>query len=114
MAHVKAGRVKLLAVTTAQRSTLVPDTPATAGSGLPGDGTVAWSGLFAPAGTPPEIVNRRATETARVATLPEMQKTFETLGGEAAGAAPAEFGAQVKRDIAKRRKVVADGNIRVD
>lgn len=114
MGHVKAGRVKLLAVTTAQRSALVPDTPTMAESGLPGYETVAWFGLFAPAGTPPEIVNRMATETARIAKLPEMQKTFETLGGEAVGNTPAEFGAQVKRDIAKWKKVVADGNIKVD
>jgi tripartite-type tricarboxylate transporter receptor subunit TctC len=114
MGHVKAGRVKLLAVTTAQRSSLVPDTPTMAESGLPGYETVAWFGLFAPAGTPPEIVNRMATEAARIAKLPEMRATFETLGGEPVGNTPAEFGAQVRRDIAKWRKVVADAKITVD
>ena len=112
--HVKAGRVKLLAVTTMQRSPLVPDTPTMNESGLPGYETVAWFGLFAPTGTPPDIVNRVAVETARIAKLPEMRATFETLGGEPVGNTPAEFGAQVKRDIAKWRKVVADGNIKVD
>jgi tripartite-type tricarboxylate transporter receptor subunit TctC len=112
--HIRQGRVKALAVTTAQRSSLVPDLPTVAESGLPGFETVAWFGLFAPAGTPREIVQRLADETAKLVQRPEIREVIANLGGEPVGNSPAAFAAIVKSDLAKWRKVVSDANVKVD
>ncbi|HVF63850.1 MAG TPA: tripartite tricarboxylate transporter substrate binding protein [Casimicrobiaceae bacterium] len=114
MGHIKAGRVKALAVTTAQRSTLVPDIPTVAESGLPGFETVAWFGIFAPTGTPREIVQRLADETAKVVQRPDIREAIATLGGEPVGNSPAAFAAIVKGDLTKWRNVVNDANVKVD
>jgi len=112
--HIKAGRVKALAVTTAQRSPLVPDLPTVSESGLPGYETVAWFGLFAPAGTPKEIVQRIADETAKAVQRSEIRDSIAALGGEPVGNSPSAFAAIVRSDLAKWRKVVSDGNVKVD
>jgi tripartite-type tricarboxylate transporter receptor subunit TctC len=114
MPHMKSGNVRALAVTTAQRSPLVPELPTLAESGLPGYETVAWFGLFAPAGTPKEIVTRLQTEVARIVREPDIKARIATLGGEPVGNKPEEFAAIVKGDIAKWRKVVKDANVHVD
>ena len=114
MGHIKSGRVKALAVTTSQRSSLVPDIPTVAETGLPGFETVAWFGLFAPAGTPKEIVARLADETAKVVQRPEIREAIASLGGEPVGNTPAAFAAIVKGDLAKWRKVVTEANVKVD
>ncbi len=112
--HIKSGRVKALAVTTAQRSALVPELPTVAESGLPGYETVAWFGLFAPTGTPKEIVQRLADETAKIVQQPDIRERITGLGGEPVGNAPAAFAATVKSDLAKWRRVVKDANVKVD
>ena len=112
--HIKAGRVKALAVTTAQRSPLVPDLPTVSESGLPGYETVAWFGLFAPTGTPKEIVQRIADETAKAVQRSEIRDSIAALGGEPVGNSPSAFAAIVRSDLAKWRKVVSDGNVEVD
>jgi tripartite-type tricarboxylate transporter receptor subunit TctC len=114
MGHIKSGRVKALAVTTAQRSALVPEIPTVSESGLPGFETVAWFGIFAPAGTPKEIVQRLADETAKAVQRPEIREAIAGLGGEPVGNSPAAFTAIVKSDLAKWRKVVSDANVKVD
>jgi tripartite-type tricarboxylate transporter receptor subunit TctC len=114
MGHIKSGRVKALAVTTSQRSSLVPEIPTVAESGLPGFETVAWFGIFAPTGTPKEIVQRLADETAKVVQRPEIREAIAALGGEPVGNSPAAFAAIVKGDLAKWRKVVTEANVKVD
>jgi tripartite-type tricarboxylate transporter receptor subunit TctC len=114
MGHIKSGRVKALAVTTAQRSALVPDVPTMAESGLAGYETVAWFGLFAPAGAPGDIVARLAAETAKIVQQPAIREQIASLGGEPVGNAPAEFSTIVRSDIAKWKRVVADAKVKVD
>lgn len=114
MGHIKAGRVRALAVTTAQRSDLVPDLPTVAESGLPGFETVAWFGLFAPAGTPREIVQRVRDEVARIVQQPEIVERIRTLGGEPVGNSPEAFAAIVRADIAKWKQVAKAANISAD
>ena len=114
MPLIKAGSVRPLAVTTAQRSPLVPDLPTLAESGLPGYETVAWFGLFAPAGTPTEIVARLQAEVARILREPDIRERIAFLGGEPVGNKPEEFAVIVKGDVAKWRKVVKDANVHVD
>jgi tripartite-type tricarboxylate transporter receptor subunit TctC len=114
MGHIKSGRVKALAVTTAQRSALVPELPTMAESGLPGYETVAWFGLFAPAGTPKEIVARIATETAKIVQQPDIRERIAGLGGEPVGNSPEAFAAIQRVDLAKWKKLVADAKVTVD
>jgi len=103
-----------LAVTTAQRSPLVPDIPTIAESGLPGFETVAWFGLFAPAGTPREIVDRIQKDVATIVQMPDIKERIVALGGEPVGNAPEAFAAIVKSDIAKWKDVAKKANIRAD
>jgi tripartite-type tricarboxylate transporter receptor subunit TctC len=112
--HIRSGKVRALAVTTAQRSPLVPEIPTLAESGLPGYETVAWFGLFAPAGTPRDVVLRLRDEVARIVELPEIRERMATLGGEPVGNAPEAFAAIVHADIAKWKRVVAAGSITAD
>jgi tripartite-type tricarboxylate transporter receptor subunit TctC len=114
MGHIKAGRVRALAVTTAQRSSLVPDLPTIAEAGLPGFETVAWFGLFAPAGTAPEIVARLRDEVAKIVQQPDIRERIVTLGGEPVGNTPAEFAAIVRGDVAKWKGVAKAANIVAD
>jgi tripartite-type tricarboxylate transporter receptor subunit TctC len=114
MGHIKAGRVRALAVTTAQRSSLVPDLPTIAEAGLPGFETVAWFGLFAPAGTAPEIVARLRDEVAKIVQQPDIRERIVTLGGEPVGNTPAEFAAIVRGDVAKWKGVAKAASIVAD
>jgi tripartite-type tricarboxylate transporter receptor subunit TctC len=114
MGHIKAGRVRALAVTTAQRSDLVPDLPTVAESGLPGFETVEWFGLFAPAGTPREIIQRVRDEVARIVQQPEIVERIRALGGEPVGNSPEAFAAIVRADIAKWKQVAKAANISAD
>jgi len=114
MPHIKSGNVRALAVTTAQRSALVPDIPTLAESGLPGFETVAWFGLFAPAGTPKPILDKLQAEVARIVREPEIRERMTALGGEPVGNSPEAFAAIVKGDVAKWKKVVKDANVHVD
>ena len=114
LGHIKAGRIKALAVTTASRSKFVPDLPTVDEAGLKGFETVAWFGLLAPAGTPVEIIGRTREEVARIIQTPELRARIDSLGAEPVGNTPPQFAAVIRADIAKWRKVVADANIRVD
>src|SRR5262249_18779997 len=91
MQQVRAGKLKALAVTTARRSTLVPDLPTLAEAGLPGfDIYTSW-GFMAPAGTPKEIVAKWNAEVARILATPEMKAFFAQQGAEPAPSSPEEF-----------------------
>ena len=114
MGHIKAGRVRALAVTTAQRSSLVPELPTVAEGGLPGFETLAWFGLFAPAGTPPGVVSRIRDEVAKIVQQPDIRERIVTLGGEPVGNTPEEFAAIVRGDIAKWKGVAKAANIVAD
>ena len=114
MGHIKAGRVRALAVTTAQRTPLAPDLPTVAESGLPGFETVAWFGLFAPAGTPREIVDKLRDEVAKIIQQPDVRERIATLGGEPVGNTPAAFAGIVRDDVAKWKKVARDAKISAD
>ena len=114
MGHIKAGRIKALAVTTLQRSKFVPELPTVNESGLKGFETVAWFGLIAPAGTPPAVVTRTRDEVARILQTPELRERIESLGGEPVGNSPQEFAAIIRADIAKWRKLVDQAGIKAD
>jgi tripartite-type tricarboxylate transporter receptor subunit TctC len=111
---IKAGKLKALAVTTRSRSALMPELPTIAEAGLPGFETVAWFGVLAPVGTPPEVVNRLSGEIAKIAKSPEIRERLVAMGAEPVGSTPEEFKAVIDRDIAKWKPLAQKVNIKVD
>lgn len=107
-------KVRLLAVTTAKRSKLLPDTPTVAESGLPGYEAMPWLGLVAPAGTPAPVVTKLYNTLQEVLKEQPIQEKFDSLGLEIIGNKPDEFAAFIKKDITKWSKVVKDSGAKVD
>jgi tripartite-type tricarboxylate transporter receptor subunit TctC len=110
----KGGKLRALAVTTAQRSSVAPDVPTLAEAGLPGYEVGSWQGVFAPAGTPPEIVRRLNAEIVKIINLPEVREKLVGLGAEPAPNTPEAFGAMVKSEVAKWADVVKKSGAKVD
>lgn len=107
-------KVRLLAVTTAKRSKLLPDTPTVAESGLPGYEAMPWLGFVAPAGTPAPVVTKLYNTLQEVLKEQPIQEKFDSLGLEIIGNKPDEFAAFIKKDITKWSKVVKDSGAKVD
>jgi tripartite-type tricarboxylate transporter receptor subunit TctC len=112
--QVKAGKLKALAVTSAGRSFVAPEVPALAEAGLPGYDISSWQAMFAPAGTPREIVARLHSDTAKILRSPENQKRLSELGLEPGGMAPEDLAAFIRSEIPKLGKVVKESGARVD
>ncbi len=112
--QVKGGTLKALAVTTATRSPAMPDLPTVAEAGVPGFEASSWFGVFAPAGTPKEIVAKLQTEIARILKSPEMTERLAQQGAVAVGNTPDEFGAYVQSELVKWAGVVKASGARVD
>jgi tripartite-type tricarboxylate transporter receptor subunit TctC len=112
MPFVKAGKLRALAVTSAERSPLEPALPTMAESGVPGYEVVGWQGLFAVAGTPPEIVRRMQGEVAKALQLPEMRERLAALGAEPVGSTPQEFGAYFRAENGRWGRVIREKGIR--
>ena len=110
--HVKNGKLKALAITGAKRSAAAPDLPTVAESGMPGYQVYEWNAIFAPAGTPPAIINRLQAEIAKVVKIPEVRDRMLALGGEIVASSPADLGAWVREQTASWARVVRDGNIK--
>jgi tripartite-type tricarboxylate transporter receptor subunit TctC len=110
MPHVKSGKVKPVAVTTAKRSQAMPELPTIAESGVKGYEASTWYGLLAPARTPPAIVTRLHADTVKILAGPTRQR-LEAQGFEPEGGTPAEFAAYIKTEIVKWAKVIKDAGI---
>jgi tripartite-type tricarboxylate transporter receptor subunit TctC len=113
-AQIRAGRLRALAVTSAARTPLVPDTPTVAESGVPGYDIAVWAGLFAPAGTPPATIARLYQETLRTMSTPDTKEKLRGIGMDPGGLAPEELSAMIKADIAKYAVIVRAANIKAD
>ena len=111
--HVRAGRVKALAVTSAAPSALFPGLPAIAAT-LPGYESLAIYGLFAPAGTPPAIIVRLNTVVAQFLARADIQERFAAAGMDAAASTPGQLSASVQAEVARIGKVIRAAGIRVD
>lgn len=111
---INDNKIRLLAVTTAQRSKLLPNVPTVAESGLPGYEAMPWLGFVAPAHTPAAVVNKFQSELVEVLKEPAVQEKFQSLGLEIIGNKPAEFSAFLKNDIVKWAKVVKDSGAKAD
>jgi tripartite-type tricarboxylate transporter receptor subunit TctC len=109
--HVHSDRMRALAVSGAQRASTLPQVPAVAET-LPGFEASAWFGLFAPAGTPPEIVGRLNAEIGRILRAPEIGEHLAREGTEAAGGSSEEFGRHFRAEMENRGKVVRAAGIK--
>jgi tripartite-type tricarboxylate transporter receptor subunit TctC len=107
----KAGRLKLLAVTSAKRSASMPDVPTVDESGVPGFDVVNWFGIVAPAGMPAALVQRLNREIVASLQIADVRQKLTGEGAEIIASSPDEFGAFIKRDVEKWRKVVAAARI---
>jgi tripartite-type tricarboxylate transporter receptor subunit TctC len=109
--HVKSGRLKALAVTSAEPSALVPGLPTIAASGVPGYSSEAIYGFWAPAGTPAAIMTKLHREAVAVLNQPEMKQRFFKSGVETVGSTPGEFAAVIKAETARLGKVLQSAGI---
>lgn len=116
MPHIKAGRLKLLAVGTAQRSAAVPDAPTVAESGVPGFDAYAWLGILAPAGLPTEIAAKLHGEIIKAMNAPEIKERFFSASGgvESIGANPEQSVVFIRSEMTKWAKVVKDAGVKGD
>jgi tripartite-type tricarboxylate transporter receptor subunit TctC len=115
MPHIKSGKLKALAVTSAQRSTALPDVPTIEEAGkLKGFEASSWFGLLAPAGTPPEVVNRLQQEVAKALNSPAIKERLQAQGAIPSGNSPAEFAKLIDSEIKKWAQVVKVSGAKVD
>jgi tripartite-type tricarboxylate transporter receptor subunit TctC len=114
LGQIRAGRVKALAVTTAKRTTLAPELPTIAESGLPGFDISTWFGVFVPAHTPQPIVDRLHAELTRALAMPDVREKMVQLGAEPVGNRPEEFAAYIRSEADKYAQVVKASGARAD
>jgi tripartite-type tricarboxylate transporter receptor subunit TctC len=110
--QMKSGRLRALGVTSAKRTTFMPELPTIAESGVPGYEATLWWGIFAPSKTPKPIIDRLNSEIHKAMASPEMKKTFSDFGAEPAPTTPEAFTSMVRKEIVKWAKVVKDANIK--
>jgi len=112
LTHVRAGKLRAIAVTSAHRSAAAPDIPTFAESGVPGYEHEPWNGMFGPAGLPKSVLARVNAEVARILRSPEVKNIFERDAADVVGSTPEQFGAVLKAEIAKWTKVAKAAGIR--
>jgi tripartite-type tricarboxylate transporter receptor subunit TctC len=103
--HIKSGRLRVLAIGDSKRSTILPDLPTVAEAGVPGYQAVIWSGMLAPAKTPPAIIDKLYQETARVVLAADFREKLVQLGSDAVGSTPAQWQEFIKTEIDKWGKI---------
>ena len=112
--HIKAGKLRGLALTTAERAASMPDLPTVAESGLPGYETYTWNALFAPAGTPPEVIARVNEAAVKALADPDVQAKLQSFGASVVGSTPDELASHVQAELAKWAPVVKASGAQID
>ena len=112
--HIRAGKLRALAVATPTRSSLLPDVPTLQEAGLKGFDIQTWYGILAPAGTPPAMVAKLNAEMLKVIKSPEFVQKMEDAGCEPLGSTPAEMAARISSEMTKFAKIVSDGKLIVE
>jgi len=112
--HIKAGKLRALAVTTAKRSSALPDVPTLEESGLKGFNIGTWFGVLAPAGTPKEVMARLSTEMVKVIQSAEFRQRMAEIGAEPIGNSPDQMAKQVQDETAKFAKLVKDAKVTIE
>jgi tripartite-type tricarboxylate transporter receptor subunit TctC len=111
VSYIKAGKLRALALTSRERSPLLPDVPTMAEAGMHDFGLPGWYGLFAPAGTPREIVELIQRDTIRALNMPDVRDRIRPTGAELVGSTAEEFHAKYKADVATFARIVTDARI---
>jgi len=114
MPQVKAGKLKALAVTTAERSKLAPELPTMAEAGLAGFDISTWFGLLAPAGTPKDVIAKWNAEVTKILNAPDMRERLTAQGAEPAPTTPEQFAAFIQSEIPKYARIVKISGAKVD
>jgi len=114
LGHVRQGRLRALAVTSAKRSALLPEIPTVNESGLPGFDMGTWWGLVAPAAVSKDIVAKLHAESIKVLQLPDVRERLANVGAEPGGNTPDQFGAFIRSESVKYARIVKDANIKID
>jgi tripartite-type tricarboxylate transporter receptor subunit TctC len=109
--HIRAGKLRPIAVTTERRLSYLPDVPTIAEQGFPGYEINSWQGAFAPAGTPKDVIAKVNGEMVRLVRSPEVRERISREGADPVGSSPAEFAARVESEIAKWTRVVKSSGI---
>jgi tripartite-type tricarboxylate transporter receptor subunit TctC len=111
---IKAGKLRALAVTTAQRSPSVPELPTVAEAGVPGFEAITWHGVVVPAATPAPLIERLNRDLVGVLRMPDLRERLATLGAEVVAGTPREFADYIAAEIPKWAKVVRDSGARIE
>jgi len=111
---VKDGKLKVIAISSAKRFSAAPDIPTVAESGIPGFETGSWQGIVAPAGTPPEIVNKLHATVTKILATAEMKERLDKAGAEVRPQSPAQFGEFIRSEKARWAKVVKESGAKFD
>lgn len=114
LSHIKAGKLRALAVTTAKRSPALPDVPTLDESGLKGFNLGTWFGILAPANTPREVVLRLNAEIVKIVNAPDFKKKMEDIGADPIGNTPEQMAKQIKDDTERFAKLVKDAGVSID
>lgn len=114
LGHARQGRLRALAVTSAQRSALLPDIPTVSESGVAGFDMSTWWGLVAPSAVSKDIVAKLHAETVKALKVPEVRERLGSVGAEPGGNTPDQFGAFIRSEMAKYARIVKDANIKID
>lgn len=114
MPQIKAGKLKAFAVTTPKRSALAPDLPTMAEAGIKDFDVFTWWGVFAPAGTPPELVKRLSVEIGKALAAPDLREKWLSTGAEPAANTPEEFRAFISKELPKYARIVKESGAKVD
>ena len=112
--HVRSGKLKALATAYKQRLPSWPGVPSLSESGMPGFDASTWGALYAPAGTPQDVIDRLQAEVARILALPDVRQRFEEMGALPGGGTTAELDAFSRAEMRKWAKVIKDGNIKAE
>jgi tripartite-type tricarboxylate transporter receptor subunit TctC len=112
MPHIKGGKLRGIAVTSANRSPALPDVPTVAESGFPGFEATGWLGVLVPNGTPPAVVAKLNAEITKVMQNPEVKSALIAQGVEARTGTPEQFAAMMKSETTKWHKIVRDAGIK--
>jgi tripartite-type tricarboxylate transporter receptor subunit TctC len=114
MPHVKSGKLKVLAVASAQRLAQLPNVPTIAEAGVPGYETQAWYGLVAPAGVPKDVLNRLNTEIVAAINQPDVKKQWTDIGLVPVGNSPEQFAEYIRSETDKYAKLIKANNIKAE
>ena len=112
--HVKAGKLRALAVAAGTRAPAIPAIPTFAESGMPDLQSDSWYGILVPAGTPKDIISKLNAEMQRVLAMPDVKERLATEGAEAMGNTPEQFADQIRKDLARYAKVAAAAGVKIE